>query len=163
MVRVEHRLKTPGKLRRVLLKIERLDKAAKHMSKKELQMRLHASLVELKSAMKDLDTEEVKELERILSSLEGLPPIGEWSHGAARESSAPYLRMEGQRALPRQHDLLVGNEAVPEPASRKKLEYRSKFRVQPTGRLGQEDSKKEESVESKGSVKGRPHAGERSD
>jgi hypothetical protein len=146
VVRVEHRLKTPGKLRRALLRIERLDKAAKKLSKEELQKRLHDARRELNAAMKDLDVDEVKMLESTLQSLEHLPPVREWPDENTQKVEVPDIKKKVQTRLPLQQDLLIGNETVPAPGARRKLEYHSKFEVSPRSKSEGSASEEEEVV-----------------
>src|SRR5262249_10110630 len=70
--RVERRLKTPGRLRRILKRMEWLDMNATRMSREELQSELHKTRLQLERAMQDLDEAE----QEILKDLEfrRLPP-----------------------------------------------------------------------------------------
>jgi hypothetical protein len=112
-----------------LLRIERLDKAAKQLSKKEVQHRLHGARRELNSAMKDLDASELKMLDDTLQSLEHLPPMKEWSDDSAHGVAVPRAKTKVQTLLAHNQNLLIGNEEILAPEARRKLEYHSKFKV----------------------------------
>jgi len=135
VARVERRLKTPGKLRRALLRIERLDKTASQLSKEELQRRLHSARLELTAAAKDLDAHEMKMLESALQSLEHLPPAAEWSDESTKRVDAPRIENRVQKPLPLPQDLPIENKAALVPQTRRRLKYRSKFEVSPRAKL----------------------------
>jgi hypothetical protein len=130
VVSIQHRLKTPGKLRRVLLRIDRLDKAASHLSKLQLQERLHKAHHELKAAMEDLTVEEASELKNTLKSLPHLPPVAEWPSDEPPQT--PNVMKQAKRPLSPQQELLVKEQAAVSIPIRKRLEYHNKFEVLPS-------------------------------
>jgi hypothetical protein len=128
--RVERRLKTPGKLRRVLKRMERLDMNAPRMSKEELEAELHRAKLQLENVIKDLGDDD----RRVLENLEfrRLPPYHDWpTRGDLIEAPRVALpRLEGRRSEPR---LLIGNKDVLREKSRPRLEYHNTFPVSRTG------------------------------
>jgi hypothetical protein len=128
--RIERRLKTPGKLRRVLKQMERLDINATRMSKDELQSELHKTKLELENAMKDLDEADQKALKNL--EFRRLPPYHNWP---TQDDiiEAPRLavpRLEDRRSERR---LLIGKEGIPAAKARRRLEYRKTFTVSRSG------------------------------
>jgi len=80
--RMERRLKTPGKLRRVLRRMEWLDMNATRMSKEELESELRKTKLQLEKAMKDLDEGEQKALENL--EFRRLPPYPQLADSGRR-------------------------------------------------------------------------------
>jgi hypothetical protein len=128
--RIERRLKTPGKLRRVLKQMEQLDMNATRMSKDELQSELHKRKLELENAMKDLDEADQKALENL--EFRRLPPYRNWpTQGDIIEAPRLALpRLEDRRSERR---LLIGKEGIPTAKPRRRLEYRKTFTVSRSG------------------------------
>src|SRR5262249_20973969 len=127
--RIERRLKTPGKLRRILKQMERLDMNATRMSKDELQSELHKTKLELENAMKDLDEADQKALENW--GFRRLPPYRNWPTQDDIEAARLALpRLEDRRSKRR---LLIGKEDIPTAKPRRRLEYRKTFTVSRSG------------------------------
>jgi len=127
--RIERRLKTPGKLRRILKQMERLDMNATRMSKDELQSELHKTKLELENAMKDLDEADQKALENL--GFRRLPPYRNWPTQDDIEAARLALpRLEDRRSKRR---LLIGKEDIPTAKPRRRLEYRKTFTVSRSG------------------------------
>ena len=127
--RVERRLKTPGKLRRVLKQMERLDMNATRMSKDELQSELRKTKLEFENAMKDLDEADQQALKNL--EFRRLPPYRNWP---TRDDIMEPARL----ALPRLEDrrskrLLIGKEGIPTAKPRRRFEYRKTFTVSRSG------------------------------
>jgi hypothetical protein len=107
--RMERRLKTPGKLRRVLRRMEWLDMNATRMSKEELESELRKTKLQLEKAMKDLDEGEQKALENL--EFRRLPPYRNWPTRGVDLIEAPRV-------------------AVPRPVrAGRRLEYHNTFTV----------------------------------
>jgi hypothetical protein len=70
------KLKTPGKLRRVLKQMEQLDMNVTRMSKEELESELHRIKLQLENAMSDLDKDEREVLQNL--EFRHLPPYRDW-------------------------------------------------------------------------------------
>jgi hypothetical protein len=128
--RVERRLKTPGKLRRVLRRIERLDMNATRMSREELQSELHKTRLQLESAMKDLGEAEQEGLKSL--EFKQLPPYPNWpTRGDIIEAPRVAVpRLEDRRS---ERQLLIGNEETLPEKPRRRLEYHNTFTVFPSG------------------------------
>jgi hypothetical protein len=127
--RVERRLKTPGKLRRVLTRMEWLDMNATRMSKEELENELHRTKLQLESAMKDLDEGERKALENL--EFRRLPPYRNWpTRGDIIEAPRVAIpRLEDRRS----ERPLIGREDTLREKPRRPLEYHNRFTVSRRG------------------------------
>jgi hypothetical protein len=147
MVRVERRLKTPGKLRRALLRIKRLDDAAARMKQTELERQLHRARLELEVTMKELDTEEGQKLLEALK-FKSLPPLNQWPDKDTRTVDVPRVgrRVEDAQLTFRDDAGLIESKRKVVPEARKRLRYHNQFVVSPRGiekRIGDERSSDE--------------------
>ena len=88
--RVERRLKTPGKINRVLKKIEQLDKAAETMGIDKLQDQLKDVLDELQAIQSELSEEDRKKMRQALI-FENLPMLRERPRNRRAE---PTLKLQ---------------------------------------------------------------------
>jgi hypothetical protein len=131
VARAEKRLKTPGKLRRALYRIQRLDETADRIRQSDVQRELHRARLELEAVMKDLDA---NEQEKLLESLKfkKLPPVDEWP----RTSEIPRIarKPDDVQLTFQQDNGLIEDRSRMVPEKRKRLSYHSKFLVSPKGR-----------------------------
>jgi hypothetical protein len=129
--RVERRLKTPGKLRRALQRVKRLDETAAKMKPEELQRQLHRARLELEAAMKELDGEDEGKLREALQ-FRNLPPLNKWPDRNEQLPDVPRIARredDAQLTFGRQEMLIEGTPArVP---ARRPLRYHSRFVVSP--------------------------------
>jgi len=130
VVRLEKRLKTPGKLRRALRRIERLDNMATSLSKAQLEEQLKIARLELEAAIKDLDQEELNALKSGLQ-FDNLPPFNHWpTQRPKAEMPRVAIRVQGAQ-LQFGKDLMIGNESGKFPEKRRRHHYHNEFLVSP--------------------------------
>jgi hypothetical protein len=131
VARVEHRLKTPGKLRRALHRIKRLEETADRIGQADLQRELHRARLELEAVMKDLDSHEQEQLIEALK-FEKLPPIDEWP----RTSEMPRIarKPDDVQLTFQRDDGLIEHRSRMVVEKRKRLSYHNRFIVLPSAR-----------------------------
>jgi hypothetical protein len=139
--RVERRLKTPGKLRRALQRVKRLDETAARMKQEDLQRELHRARLELEAAMKDLDGEDEGKLREALQ-FRNLPPLSDWPDKNARLPDVPRIgrREDGAQLTFDRQDMLIESKPATVPV-RRRLRYHNKFVVSRGGRRTSGDDK----------------------
>lgn len=127
--RVERRLKTPGKLNRVLKKIEQLDKAAESMGTDKLQAQLKDVQDELQTISSEL-TEEERKMMRQALLFENLPMLRERPPNSRRVEPAKVARKPDE-----EEPLLLDVEPSMDPGKaqpeEERMVYHRKIHVPP--------------------------------
>jgi hypothetical protein len=120
------RQKVPGKLKRVLNDVERLDEAAAQTSGKYSEVGLSRVSKRLKEVMKELDEDEAAGLAKVLK-FKNLPPMENWPDPviAPPDADRIALRPDGVGL-----QLDEAEEAPKEPIKRKRLRYHSRVVVE---------------------------------
>jgi hypothetical protein len=129
--RVERRLKTPGKLNRLLKKLEQLDQVAEKMGTDKLNVELKDVQRELAAIQSELSDEENKQIQKALV-FENLPVLRRRPHN--RRIEPPKVATKPEEEEP----LLLEMELVGPPGTKKippKLVYHHKVYV-PARKLG---------------------------
>lgn len=108
---------TPGKLIRVIERLERVKELEKHAPKSAVQEELRQIARDVLSIERDLQPEEVKQIDRLLES-RGLPPL---------EKLPKPLDFEDRSAIVRKEEYGRGPTAVRE--RRQKLRHHNRFVV----------------------------------
>jgi len=135
--RVERRLKTPGKLNRLLKKIEQLDQVAEKMGTDKLQTELNDVQRELAAIQSELSDEENKLVQQALV-FENLPMLRRRPQN--RRLEAPKVATKPEEEEP----LLLEMELVGPPGTKKlvpKMVYHHKVYVpaRKSGRIGKDE------------------------
>jgi hypothetical protein len=93
--RMERRLKTPGKINRLIERMEHLNEIADHLSAKEMNRQLEEIGREIEAIRRDLNEKEMAALNKVLR-YENLPPI--------RQLPKPRHHVEMPRVATREED-----------------------------------------------------------
>ncbi len=106
---------TPGRISRVIEKLERVKELEKHAPRRVVQEELHQITRDVQAIEKDLDPEELKQVDRVLES-RGLPPLEKLPKPEVYEEPAAILRE--RKALERER---------PQAVRREKLRHHRRF------------------------------------
>jgi hypothetical protein len=130
--RMERRLKTPGKLYRLLRKLEKLEGSVTELSPKEMRSRLRDAHEELEAILSDLSDEEGAVVVKAVN-FKKLPPVKEWPR-RGDEDKMPRVATKRQSE---EFDFFRDSRAVPEEEAsnlraeggRPRLSYHNRFPV----------------------------------